>query len=84
MHPSKIYVARVAYSLTSDVSGTYRTGVLGSRAWIWMYVARHLKEQELGSVRSSSRLCDRKEDNFSRYEMTRGRKPAETNSRLSG
>ena len=25
-------------------------GVLGSRAWIWMYVTHHLKEQELGLI----------------------------------
>ena len=54
MHTSRVSVALVACSSTSDVSGTYRTGGLGSRAWIWMYVARHLKAQELGLVRSSS------------------------------
>ena len=46
MHPSRTYVALVAYSSTNDVSGTYRTGVLGSRAWVWMPVARQLEEQE--------------------------------------
>ena len=39
MHPSRVSVALVACSSTSDVSGTYRTGRLGSRAWIWMYLA---------------------------------------------
>ena len=43
MHPSRPYVALVAYSSTSDVAGTYRTGVFGSTAWIWMYVARNLE-----------------------------------------
>ena len=45
MHPFRTSVALVAYSSTSDVSGTYRTGVLGIRASIWMQVAGHLKEQ---------------------------------------
>ena len=54
MHPSRTFVALVAYSSTSDGAGTYMTGVLGSRSWVWMYVARNLEEQELGVVRSSS------------------------------
>ena len=54
MHSYRTSVALVAYSSTSDVSDTCRTGVLGSKAWIWMYVARHLKEQELRLARSSS------------------------------
>ena len=29
-------------------------GILDSRPWIRMYVARHQKEQELGTVRSST------------------------------
>ena len=71
--------------LTSDVPGIYRAGILCSRPWIRMYVARHQKEQELGTARSSTlRLCSRIEDNFSRCELTRGRKPAYTISRLSG
>ena len=55
MHPSRTKVALVAYSSTSDVSGTYRTWILGSRAWISMYVARHQKEQEFGPVRTDPR-----------------------------
>ena len=47
-------VAPVAYSSTGDVSGTYWAGILDSRPWIRMYVARHQKEQELGTVRSST------------------------------
>ena len=54
MHPSRTSCAPVAYSSTGDVSGTYRAGILGSRPWIRMYVARHQKEQELGTVRSST------------------------------
>ena len=46
--------APVAYSSTGDVSGTYWAGILDSRPWIRMYVARHQKEQELGTVRSST------------------------------
>ena len=46
--------APVADSSNGDVSGTYRAGILGSRPWIRMYVARHQKEQELGTVRSST------------------------------
>ena len=85
MHPSRTSGAPVAYSSTSDVSGTYRAGIFGSRPWIRMYVARNQKEQELGMVRSSMyRLCGQIEDQFSRCELTRGREPAETNSRLSG
>ena len=65
MQPSRTSGAPVAYSSTSDVSGTYRAGILsdvsgtyragilGSRPWIRMYVARHQKE-EFGTVRSSS------------------------------
>ena len=37
--------APVAYSSTGDLLGTYRAGILGSRPWIRMYVARHQKEQ---------------------------------------
>ena len=50
MHPSRTSVALVAYSSTSDISGTHGTCVLGSRAWILTYVARHLKKQEFGLV----------------------------------
>ena len=50
MHTSTTSVALVAYSSTSVVSGTYRIGVLGSRARIWMYVVRLLDEQEFGLV----------------------------------
>ena len=50
MYPSRTSGAPVAYSSASDVSGTYRAGILGSRPWILMYVARHQKEQELGPV----------------------------------
>ena len=48
MQPFRTSVALVAYSSTSDVAGTCITGVLGSRALVWMHVARHLEEQELG------------------------------------
>ena len=51
MHPYRRSGAPVAYSSTSDVSGTYGAGIFGSRPWIRMYVARHQKE--LGTVRSS-------------------------------
>ena len=85
MHPSSTSGAPVAYSSTSDVSGTYWAGILGGRPWIRMYVARHQKEQELCAVRSSTwRICGRVKDQFSCCELTRGRKPAETNSILSG
>ena len=53
-HPSRTSGAPVANSSTSDISGTYMAGILGSRPWIRMYVARHQKEPELGTVRSSS------------------------------
>ena len=80
MHPSRTSGTPVAYSSTGDVSGTYRARILGSRPWIRMYAAPHQKEQELGTVRSSTyRLCGRIEDQFSRCELTGGRKPAETN-----
>ena len=39
--------APVPYSSTSDVSGTYRAEILGSRPWIQMYVACDQKEQGL-------------------------------------
>ena len=55
MHPSRTSGSTGAYSSTSDVSGTYKTGILGSRPWILKYVARHQKEQELGTVRSGRR-----------------------------
>ena len=55
MHPFRTSGALVAYSSTSDVSGTYRACILGSRPWIRMYVTRHQKEQELGTVRSDHR-----------------------------
>ena len=75
MHPSRTSVAPVAYSSTSDVSGTYRAGILGSRTWIWMYVARYQKEKELGTARSSLlRFCGRSKDQFSRCELTRSEK----------
>ena len=54
MHPSSTSGAPVAYSSTGDVSGTYWAGILDSMPWIRMYVARHQKEQELGTVRSST------------------------------
>ena len=47
MHLPRTSGAPVAYSSTGDDSGTYRAGILGSRPWIRMYVARHQKEQEL-------------------------------------
>ena len=85
MHPSRTSGAQIAYSSTSDITGTYRAGILGSRPWIRMYVARHQKEQELDTVRSlSQRHCGRVDDQFSRCELTRGSKTVETNSRLSG
>ena len=52
MYPSRTSGAPVAYSSTSDVSGSYRTGIFGSRPWILMYVAHHEKEQELGTVQT--------------------------------
>ena len=54
MQPSRTSGAPVVYFSTGDVSGTYRSGLLGSRPWIRMYVARHQKEQELGAVWSST------------------------------
>ena len=53
-HPSRSSGTPVAYSSNGDVSDTYRTGILGSMPWIWMDVARHQKEQELGTVRTST------------------------------
>ena len=50
MHPFRTSGAPVAYSSTGDISVTYRAGILCSRPWIRMYVARHQKEQELGTV----------------------------------
>ena len=47
MHPSRTFGTPVAYSSISNVSGTYRAVILGSR--LWMYVARYQKE-ELGTV----------------------------------
>ena len=85
MHPSRTSGAPVDYSLTSDVSGTYMLGILGSRPLIRMYVARHQKEEELDTVwLSTLQFCGRIEDQFSQCELTRGRKPAEMNSRLTG
>ena len=55
MHRSRTSVALVAYSSTSDVAGTYRTGVPGSAGPGFGCVARHLEEQELGWVRSICR-----------------------------
>ena len=52
--PIQNICAPVAYSSTGYVSGTYRAGILCSRPWIRMYVARYQKEQELGMVRSST------------------------------
>ena len=46
VHPSRTYVALIAHSSTGDVASTNGTVVLCSRAWIWMYVTRHLEEQE--------------------------------------
>ena len=51
--PIQTSVALVAYSSVCDIVVTNRTGVIGSRAWIQMYVATHL-EEELGLVWSSS------------------------------
>ena len=45
VHPSRSFVALVTHSSTGDVVSTNGTGVLCSRAWIRMYVARHLEEQ---------------------------------------
>ena len=45
VHPSRSSVALIDRSSTGDVVTTNGTGVLCSRAWIWMYVAQHLKEQ---------------------------------------
>ena len=36
MHPSIAFGALVA----CDVASTYWTGILCSRAWVWMYIAR--------------------------------------------
>ena len=55
MHPSRTSGAPVAYSPTSDVSGTYRAVILGSRPWIQMYVAHHQNELELGTLQSGRR-----------------------------
>ena len=44
----------VAYSSTSVLSGTYSAGIHGNKSWIRMYVARHQKEQELGTDRTGS------------------------------
>ena len=54
MYPSSTSVALVSYSSTIDVAGIFRTGVLVNKDWVRMYFARHLEEQVLGLVRSSS------------------------------
>ena len=46
VHPSRTSVALIAHSSTGDVASTNGTGVLCSRAWIRMHVARHLEEHE--------------------------------------
>ena len=85
MHPSRVYVALVTNSSTGDVVSRNGTGVLCSRVWIRMYVARHLEEEVYVMVWSSSqRLCGHDGDQFSLCELTRGKTPAEMNSRLSG
>ena len=53
VHPSRTSVALIAHSSTGDVASTNGTGILCSRAWIRMYVARHLEEHEWCSARSS-------------------------------
>ena len=42
MHPSRASGALVAHSSTCDVASTYWTRILCSRAWVRMYMARHL------------------------------------------
>ena len=42
VHPSIAFGALVANSPTCDVASTYWTGILCSRAWDRMYIARHL------------------------------------------
>ena len=46
VHPSRTYVALIAHSSTGDAASTNGIGILCSRAWIRMYVARHLVMQE--------------------------------------
>ena len=38
-------VALITHSSTGDVASTNGTGVLCSKAWMWMDVDRHLEEQ---------------------------------------
>ena len=42
VHPSRASGALVAHSSTCDVVNTYWTGVLCSRAWVRIYITRHL------------------------------------------
>ena len=84
MHPSIAFGVLVANSPTCDVASTYWTGILCSRAWVRMYIAQSVEALD-GLVRLSSlRLCNYITDQFSRIELTRGRKPVEINSGLSG
>ena len=46
VHPFRTSVALIAHSSTGDVASTNGTGILCTRAWIRMYVARHLEEHE--------------------------------------
>ena len=61
--------ALVAHSATCDVASIYWTGILCNKAWVQMYIVR---------------FCDHVTDQFSHFELTRGRKPVEMNSVLSG
>ena len=80
VYPSRASVALISHSSIGNVvESTNGTGVFGSRAWIRIFIARHLDEQEL----VLTRLFGRDEDQFNCCELTRGRKPAEMNSRLS-
>ena len=77
MHPSRASGTVVAHSSTCDIASTYWTGVLCSSAWVRMYIARHLWELWVGLVRLLPlRLCNHITDQFSCFELTRGRNPS--------
>ena len=74
-HPHGAFVAHS----TCYVTSTYWTGVLCSRAWVRMY-------SRFDICRSFwwIWICNYVTDQFSRFELTRGRKSVEMNSGLSG
>ena len=72
MHPSITDIALIAYFSTSGISNTKRTLLLGSRVWVQIYVARHLKDQDFCVGPAVV------------VELTQNRKADEMDSKLSG